>query len=137
MTILDSCAVTAGGASDIQIGAAAGVDSNSGSNNGTSDIQVQCSNGTPYEVGLAPSNSDSTGAGIMSGTTGDEVPYQLHSASATGPIWGNTATSTDTGNGVHGVGDGTAQSIPVFAVAPSANFMPGDYTDLVTVNVNF
>lgn len=137
MTILASCAVTAGSASDIQIGAAAGVDSNSGSNNGTSNINVQCSDGTPYYVGLAPSNSDTTGAGIMSGTSGDDVPYQLRSVSVTGPVWGNTATSTDVGNGVNGTGDGTAQSIPVFAVAPSANFKPGDYTDVVTVNVNF
>jgi len=137
MKILASCDVTAGTASDIRIGAAGGVDANSGSNSGSNDIHVQCSNGTPYFVGLAPSNSNTAGLGAMTGTTGDNVPYQLHSVSATGPVWGNTATSTAVGNGVAGTGDGTSQSIPVYAVAPSANFKPGDYSDIVTVNVNF
>ncbi len=137
MTILASCAVTAGTTSDIQIGDIGGVDANSGSNTGTSNISVQCSNGTPYNVGLTPSNSNTTGAGTMTGTTGDNVPYQLHSVSATGAVWGNTATSSAVGNGVHGTGNGAAQSIPVFAVAPSANFKPGVYSDIVTVDVNF
>jgi spore coat protein U-like protein len=38
---------------------------------------------------------------------------------------------------VAGIGTGVAQSVPVFAVAPSANFTPDNYSDIVTVTVNY
>jgi len=135
MTILKSCSVTAGSASDIQIGAATGVTADSGSNDGHSTIQVLCSKGTNYSVGLQPSNGNQQGAGTMTGSSGDSVPYQLHSGSATGPTWGTAAAKN---NGpVNGTGNGAQQSLDVFAVAPDANYTPGDYSDVVTVNLSF
>lgn len=95
---------------------------------------------TPYYIGLAPSNSASTGAGAMHGTGGntDTVPYQLSStAGPSGTVWGNTATTTTVGNGVSGTGTGANQSISVYATVPSANYTPDSYTDTVTVNVNY
>ena len=137
--LIPSCTVTAGAASNIQIGAAGGVAANSGSNSGTNSISVTCSGATPYYIGLSPSNGNTAGAGVMSGTgaNADQVPYQLRSVSTSGSIWGNTATATAVGNGVAGTGTGVAQSVPVFAVAPSANFTPDNYTDTVTVKVNY
>jgi spore coat protein U-like protein len=75
----------------------------------------------------------------MSGTGANvaKVPYQLRSASAAGPVWGNTATPTSTGNGVSGTGNGAARAIPVYATVASANFPPDSYTDTVTVTVNY
>lgn len=75
----------------------------------------------------------------MSGTGSntDKVPYQLRAVSVSGNAWGNTATASAVGNGVAGNGTGTTQSIPVFAVAPSANFIPDNYSDMVTVHVNY
>ena len=67
----------------------------------------------------------------------DKVPYQLNQTSATGPVWGNTATATTVGNGVASQGTGLLQSFTVYATAPSANFTPDDYADTVTVNVNY
>ena len=138
-TVMNSCTVTAGSASNIQIGAASGVAADSGSNSGSSNISVTCANGTSYKIGLSPSNSSMTGAGVMSGVGAntDKVPYQLRSVSTSGPVWGNTATASAVGNGVAGTGTGVAQSVPVFAVAPSANFTPDNYTDTVTVIVNY
>lgn len=138
-TVTKSCTVTAGAASDIQIGPSSGVAANSGSNSGTNSIKVICPVGIPYFVGLTPSNNNTSGAGVMSGTGAniDKVPYQLKSLSDSGPIWGNTATSTVVGNGVFNTGTGAAQSINVFALAPSANFTPDSYTDTVTVIVNY
>ena len=138
-TVGKSCVVSAGSASNIQIGAASGVATNSGSNSGSSNISVTCTNKASYYIGLLPSNGDTAGAGVMSGTGSntDKVPYQLNSVSATGPVWGNTATSTAKNNGVAGTGNGAAQSIPVFATALSANFTPDSYTDTVTVTVNY
>lgn len=104
-------------------------------------LGVTCSNGTPYYVGLAPSNGSSTGAGTMKGTLSgntDLVPYQLRSTAGLGGTpWGNTATSTSVGNGVAGTGSGLSQPKTVYVTAPNANFRPDSYSDTVTVNVNY
>lgn len=136
MTIQKSCGVVAGSASDINLGT---VSSSAVNTSGTSNINVTCSKTTPYFIGLAPSNANTAGAGVMSGTGTnlDKVPYQLNSVSASGPVWGNTATATTVGNGVSGTGNGSAQAIPVFATAPNANFTPDSYADTVTVTVNY
>jgi spore coat protein U-like protein len=136
ITIQKACTVAAGAGSNINLGT---VDSTAVNTSGTSDINVTCSKNTAYFVGLSPSNNSTAGAGVMAGTgtNADTVPYQLNSVSATGPVWGNTATSTAVGNGVTGMGDGAAHAIPVYATAASANFTPDTYADLVTVNVNF
>lgn len=136
MTILKSCSVVAGTASDIDLGS---VNADyTGVSSGSNTIHVTCSKTTPYYIGLRPSNNSTTGAGVMSGTGGntDQVPYQLAS-DGSGTNWGDTATSTSVGNGVAGLGSGLAQDIPVYATAPSANFTPDTYADTVTVNVNF
>jgi len=143
ITIQKSCSVTAGAASNINLGT---VNSTAVNTTGSNTISVTCSKTTPYYVGLAPSaaNGGTTiGSGAMStadalaGNT-DKVPYQLSStAGPSGTPWGNTATSTSVGNGVAGAGTGLAQSLTVYATAASANFTPDSYADTVTVNVNF
>ncbi len=143
--VIKSCTVTAGAASNIQLGAASGVDSTATNITGSSSISVTCTGATPYFIGLAPSNNSTTGAGIMAAmnvapVTGntDTVPYQLRSTTGMGgSIWGNTATATAVGNGVAGTGTGLAQTIPVYATTPSANFTPDSYQDTVTVNVRY
>ena len=140
ITITKACTVTAGSASNINLGSVAATAVNT---TGSNTISVNCSKTTPYYVGLAPSNANTAGAGTMVSTTApatntDKVPYQLTStAGAGGTIWGNTATSTAVGNGVAGTGTGTAQSLTVYATAASANFTPDSYADTVTVNVNY
>lgn len=103
-------------------------------------INVTCTNTTPYTIGLASLNNpnNNTGAGLMksTGTNTDTVPYQLQS-NINGKVWGNTATSTDVGNGVAGIGNGTVKGETVFATAPSTDVKPGSYSDTVTVNVNY
>ena len=85
------------------------------------------------------SNASLTGAGLMksTGSGTDKVPYQLRSVSASGLIWGNTATTTSAGNGVAGTGNGLQQSLTVYASVPSAEYTPGSYSDTVTVYVNY
>ncbi|EAA9303392.1 spore coat protein U domain-containing protein [Salmonella enterica] len=139
ITIQKACTVTAGSGSNISLGT---VNSSATNTTGSNTISVTCSKTTPYFIGLAPSNSNTLGAGIMSSvansaTNTDKVPYQLNQTSPTGPIWGNTATTTTVGNGVAGTGSGAAQSITVYATAASANFTPDSYADTVTVNVNY
>lgn len=142
ITILKVCTVTAGASSNINLGS---VSANAVNTTGNSTISVNCSTTTPYYIGLAPSaanGGNTTGAGAMSSvansaTNTDKVPYQLNQTSATGPVWGNTATSTSVGNGVAGTGTGLAQTYTVYATVASANYTPDSYVDTVTVNVNY
>ena len=129
----NNCTVNA---SNLSLGT---VTANATAISGSTTINVSCPIGTAYYIGLAPSNGDLNGAGVLSGTGGNssQVPYQLRSGSSSGPAWGNTATSSSVGNGVAGIGSGTAQSFNAFATVPSANYAPDDYSDTVTINVNF
>ena len=134
-----ACTVVTPGA-DIDFGA---VDANVPPQQGASNISVTCSKRTPYFVGLTPSNGNTTGAGIMTAASpvvapDNTVAYQLRQATGfSAAVWGNTATTTAAGNGVSGQGNGAAQLIPVFATVPSANSVPGTYSDTVTVTVNY
>lgn len=136
ITVNKACSVIAGTASNIDFGA---VDSSATGLSASSNISVTCSKSTPYNVGLLPSNNSTTGGGVMSPIVvgPDTVAYQLRSVSATGPVWGSTATATAVGNGVAGTGTGAAQTIPVFATVANANVTPGAYADTVTVLVNY
>ncbi|EIC85929.1 spore coat protein U domain-containing protein [Serratia sp. M24T3] len=142
ITILKSCSVTAGSGSNINLGS---VDSTAVNTSGTSVITANCSKTTPYFIGLSPSTANggtTTGSGSMSSVANatnntDKVPYQLNQTSATGPVWGNTATTTTVGNGVAATGTGAAQTFNVYATAASANFTPDSYADIVTVTVNY
>lgn len=128
------CTVAAGAASNINLGS---VPSSALNISGTNSVSVNCSNTTPYFIGLSPSNGDTAGAGTMSGTGTDKVPYQLYSDAGLSAVWGNTATASSVGNGVSGIGTGSVKSIPVWAKAPSADYTPDTYTDTVTVTVNY
>lgn len=100
MTIQKACTVTAGSASNITLGP---VNTTATNTSGNNTISVNCSKTTPYFIGLAPSTANggnALGAGAMSSvansaTNTDKVPYQLNQTSATGPVWGNTATTTE------------------------------------------
>ncbi|WP_425267166.1 Csu type fimbrial protein [Buttiauxella warmboldiae] len=142
INITASCIVNSGSGSNINLGS---VSSSATNTTGNSSFSVQCSRTTPYFIGLAPSTingGNTTGAGSMasvenSATNTDKIPYQLHQTSGTGPVWGNTATTTAAGNGVAATGTGLAQTYTVYAVAASANFAPDSYADTVTINVNY
>ncbi|WP_413519097.1 spore coat U domain-containing protein [Psychrobacter glacincola] len=132
-----SCAITA--TSDVNLGPRSASETNiTGSN--SSAITVNCTDGGSYYIGLKPFNNSTTVAGVMSGTGGnlDKVPYQLRStAGINGTIWGNTATSTTVGNGVADFGTGSNKTHEVFITVPTADFKPDNYSDTVTINVNY
>ncbi len=103
--------------------------------NQSSTIQVQCSNSTPYNIGLD--------AGIGSGATvasrkmtrgGATVNYGLYSDAAHTAVWGNTV-GTDT---VAATGNGAAQSYTVYGQIPAQTTpAPATYTDTITVTVTY
>ena len=136
-TVVPSCEITA--TSDVNLGNYSASQTDiTGSNNNA--IGVTCTNEASYYIGLTPSNDNTNGAGVMksSGSNTDKVPYQLRSTAGTGgKIWGNTATTTDVGNGVAGIGSGVFQTQTVYVTVPSADFKPDNYSDTVTIRVNY
>ncbi|TAN11008.1 MAG: SCPU domain-containing protein [Burkholderiaceae bacterium] len=144
MTITSVCAVTSAPTpSLINLGTFAATTTALTTANGSTTFKVNCSNKTPFYVGLAPSNANTLGVGAMSGTGGntDKVPYTLYQDAGFSTVWGNTATSSSAGNGESGTGAGMASANAVsfiaYVQATSSDYKPDIYTDTVTVNVNY
>ncbi len=73
----------------------------------------------------------------MQGGTGgaSTVGYQLYQDSAHSQVWGST---TGAGANVYaGTGSGSAQSVSVYGLVPSANSTPGSYSDTITATVSY
>lgn len=134
-TVQKNCTVTA---NNLSLGS---VPAGTTPTSGSSTLSVSCTYTTPYNVGLAPMNvSSTTGAGTMkgTGTNTNTVTYQLYSNSGLSTVWGSTATSMSTGNGVAGTGSGVAQSLLVYAkVTSTTDVQPDNYSDTVQVIVNY
>jgi spore coat protein U-like protein len=102
----------------------------------TSTITTNCSNGSPYNIGLNPGTA--TGATVttrkMTGPASALLNYSLFSDSGRTTNWGNTV-GTDT---VPSTGTGAAQNFTVFGRLPGSQFVAiGAYTDTITVTVTF
>ncbi len=101
----------------------------------TSTIQVQCTNTTPYNIGL----DAGTGAGATVATRkltggGAAINYSLYSDAARSSVWGTTIGS----NTVASTGTGAAQSFTVYGRIPSQTTpAPATYTDTITVTVTY
>lgn len=136
-TVIKDCNVST--AADVTVGGTS-VSAAETNITGNTVISVACTNATPYFIGLRPSNNSTVGAGVMSGTGGNtnKVGYQLRSTTGSaGKLWGNTATSTTVGNGVADTGTGLNKTHEVFVTVPSVDFKPDNYSDTVTISVNY
>ena len=102
--------------------------------NQTSTIQVQCTNTTPYNIGLNAGTA--TGATVTTRKMtngGATVGYALYSNAGMTTNWGNTV-GTDT---VSGTGNG-AQPYTVYGQVPAQSTpAAGTYTDTITVTVTY
>jgi spore coat protein U-like protein len=136
-SVSNDCSVSALGDADLGTAPAG-----RGAVTGSTTISVRCPTGTAFNIGLRPSNDNSNGAGVLQGSTGTgagaaTLAYQLRQGSASGPVWGNTASASGPGNGVGGTGNGMEQTFPVFVSVPQTNVTPGTYRDTVIVTVHF
>lgn len=131
LTLQAECRVTS--ASDLAFGTSGVIQSTISA---TSPIGVQCTNTTPYNVGLS--------AGVGSGATvavrkmtsgaGAAVNYSLYRDTARTQVWGNTI-STDT---VSGTGNGAIQTLTVYGSVPAQTTpAAGNYADTVQVTVTY
>jgi spore coat protein U-like protein len=101
----------------------------------TAAFQVQCTNTTPYNVGL---NAGTTGGGTVATrkmTSGSAtVDYRMYTDAARTTNWGDTV-GVDT---VSNTGTGAAQSFTVYGRVPAQPTpAPATYTDTVTITVTY
>jgi spore coat protein U-like protein len=129
VTVNSSCIINS--ATTMDFGAIGVLTANQDS---TSTISVQCTNSTPYDIGL----NEGTGSGATIATRkmtsgSNTINYSLYTDTARTSVWGNTA-----GTMHHGTGNGAAQPYTVFGRVPvQAMPAPGAYTDTITVTVTY
>ncbi len=131
LTIQSNCMVQS--ASNLSFGTT-GVISSSIST--TNTIGVQCTNTTPYTVGLSAGTG--TGATVatrqMTSAANATVAYSVYHDSAHTQVWGVTA-GTDT---AAGTGNGAVQSYTAYGnIAAQTTPAAGSYTDLLSVTVTY
>ncbi|MDR5856294.1 spore coat U domain-containing protein [Caballeronia sp. LZ062] len=131
LTIQDDCSISA---SPLNFGST-GVLANDIDQ--SANLAVTCTAGTPYNVALDAGSA--TGSSISARTLTNTastgvVQYNLFRDASRTQIWGQTVGS-DT---VSGVGNGNAQTIPVFGRVPvQATPIADTYTSTVTATVVF
>lgn len=100
------------------------------------NIQVQCTNTTPYNIGLnvgAGSGASDAGRRMTSGA-GATLIYNLYRDSARTQVWGQTINS----NTVSGTGNGAVQPHTVYGVVPvQTTPAAGNYSDTVQVILTY
>lgn len=128
-TLTKQCNVNAG---DMDFGTAPGL--LTGNIDNQTSLQIQCTNGTAYQVGLDDGLHASGGSRYMIGPGAALIRYALYRDSARSLPWGTTlGSNTVAGNGSGNVQPSTAYGRVPVQVTPTA----GLYTDTVTVTVTF
>jgi len=106
----------------------------------TGSINVNCTDQLGYNIGIGPgqnSGGDVSARKMSAGGT-DEVTYSLRHTSATGDIWGNSASGGTGVSRVSDTGTGAAQEHKVYAaVDPQTTPPNGTYEDTLTVTVSW
>ncbi|MFZ1097368.1 MAG: spore coat U domain-containing protein [Xanthobacteraceae bacterium] len=130
MTVTSSCVINS--ASTLNFGnqgvLVANVDN-------TSTLQVQCTNTTPYNIGLdAGTGTGATVAARKMTNGANTITYSLYSDSGRTTVWGNTVGT----NTVSATGTGASQSYTVYGRVPSQTTpAAATYTDTITVTVTY
>ena len=101
----------------------------------TSTVQVQCTNTTPYNIGLDAGSGSGASVNVRKLTSGSNtINYTLYCDSAHQIVWGNTVGT----NTVAGTGNGDPQSYTVYARVPAQTTpAAGTYNDTITVTVTY
>jgi spore coat protein U-like protein len=132
-TVAANCVV---GAGDLSFGTYDG----SAAKTGSSNVTVRCSNGTPYSVKLSTGGGSYDTRLLTDGT--HSLEYNLFTSSAYTTVWGDGTSSTAFQSGT-GTGLSSSQAIThvVHGQLPNSgtnqDAPPGDYSDAVTVTVEY
>lgn len=101
----------------------------------TATFNVQCTNTTPYNIGLDAGTTTGGTTSTRRMTSGTAtIDYQMFSNSGRTTNWGNTiGTNTVTSNGT-----GASQTFTIYGRVPAQNTpAPATYTDTVTITVTY
>ncbi len=131
ITITASCQINSAGA--LNFGSNGVISANI---DAQSTIAVQCTTGTPFNLGLgAGAGAGATVANrLMTGPASATVGYSLYTTAARSTVWGNTI-NTDT---QAGTGTGAAQNFIVYGrVLPQTTPAAGTYNDTVAVTLTY
>ena len=102
----------------------------------TGSVAVQCTNTTPFNVGLnAGTGSGATVTNRLMTGGAATIGYALYRDAGRTLNWGNTV-GTDT---LSGTGTGQAQTLTVYGTVPVPTTLPapGNYSDTVQVTVTY
>lgn len=101
----------------------------------TSTITVQCTNSTPFNVGLNIGNGSGATVTARKMTSGTKtIVYSLYQNAARTTVWGDTV-GTDTASGI---GIGANQYLTVYGRAPpQVTPAPATYTDTIIVTITY
>lgn len=133
MTVTAECTISAG---DINFGSVGILDSNL---DASTNITVQCTEGSPYEVGLSVGAGASATVASRKMThatdTSKVADYSLYSDSGRLNIWGNTL---DVNTVAVGAATGSDEVIPVYGRVFSGQNVPtGAYADTITATITY
>ena len=126
LNVSSSCSVTA---EPLNFGSVSALDT---AITACSPTTVKCTPGAAYEMFLDyGKNAGATTQRALKSAAGDTINYNLFSDSARANAWGGTT-------GVTGTGTGSDQAMTIYGRVPVQAAKPaGDYTDSVTVTVNY
>ncbi|MFZ6719038.1 Csu type fimbrial protein [Undibacterium sp. Ji49W] len=99
----------------------------------TSNIGVNCSQGTAYVVSLGGGGANAN-ARQMSGPSNATLSYALFQDASHSKLWGNAVDS----NAVAGTGNGNLQNLPVYGRIPAGQVVtPGNYNEAVSITLTY
>ncbi|WEX89472.1 spore coat U domain-containing protein [Sinorhizobium garamanticum] len=131
INIVAECKVVT--ATDMDFGTTGVIDANVDQ---TSSITVQCTNSTPYTVGLNAGGGIGATVAVrkMTGPASATVNYSLYRDAARTQVWGFTP-GTDT---VASTGNGNPQTMTVYGRVPVQTTPgAGAYSDIVAITVQY
>jgi spore coat protein U-like protein len=105
-------------------------------NDQTTTVAVQCTNTTPFDIGLdgGTGGGNTTTRKLLNSGTSATVNYTLWQDSGHSTNWGN-AVSTDT---LSDTGNGASKTYTIYGrIPPQTTPAPGAYADTVTVTVTY
>ena len=105
-------------------------------NDQTTTVAVQCTNTTPFDIGLdaGTGGGTTTVRKLLNSGTSATVNYTLWQNSGHSTNWGNTV-STDT---LSDTGNGASKTYTIYGrIPPQTTPAPGAYSDTVTVTVTY
>ena len=133
LTVTSSCDIHTASATDVDFGSHK---STAGTVTAQGGLTVNCTNGTPYDIGLNNGAHFASGTRNMkSAVDADLVAYTLWKDAARTQAWGDTLNS-DT---QQGTGTGQAQTLTVYGSTSlgGQSLKAGSYVDEVTATVTY